>query len=72
MEVVLGLLTPGHRTSPIMRTKYERLVWMAQLAQVLGAAQVLMQAIWECRVAPPLHGPARRVVRTARALGWVP
>ena len=25
-EVVFSLLTPGHRTSPTMRTKYERLV----------------------------------------------
>ena len=31
-EVVFSLLTPGHRTSPTMRTKYERLVWMAQVA----------------------------------------
>ena len=36
------------------------------------ATQVLMQAIWECRDAPPLHGPAGRAVRTARALGWAP
>ena len=41
-------------------------------AWVPGVAQVLMQAIWECRDAPPLHGPAGRAVRTARALGWVP
>ena len=56
-EVVFSLLTAGHRTSPIMRTKYKRLVWMAQLAQVPGAAQVLMQAIWECRDAPRCTGP---------------
>ena len=63
------LLTPGHATPPIMRTKYERLVWPAQLARVLGATQVLMQTIWECKGAFLLHGPAGR---TARALGWVP
>ena len=71
-EVVFSLLTPGHCTPPTMRTKYERLVWMAQLARVPGAAQVLMEAILECRDAPLLHGPAGRAVRTARALGWTP
>ena len=71
-EVVFSLLTPGHRTPPTMRTKYERLVWMAQLAWVPGAAQVLMQAIWECGDTPPPHGPAGRAVRTAMALGWAP
>ena len=43
---------------------------MAQLAQVPGAAQVLMQAICGCRDAPPLHGPIGCAVRTAKALGW--
>ena len=62
-EVVVSLLTPGHCMSPIMRTKYERLVRMAQ---------VLMPAVWECRGAPPLHGLARCAARTTRALGWVP
>ena len=28
-EVVFSLLTPGHRTSPTMQTKYKRLVWLA-------------------------------------------
>ena len=37
-DVAFSLLTPGHRTSRIMRTKYERLVWMAHLARVPGAA----------------------------------
>ena len=41
-EVVFSLLTPGHCTSPIMLTKYEGLVWLAQLARVPGAAQVFM------------------------------
>ena len=71
-EVAFSLLTPGHRTSPTMCTKNERLVWMAQLARVPGAAQVLMQAIWECGDAPPLHRPAGRAVRTPRALRWAP
>ena len=28
-QMVFSLLAPGHRTSPIMRTEYERLVWLA-------------------------------------------
>ena len=41
-EVVFSLLNPSHRASPMMWTKYERLLWLAQLARVPGTAQVLM------------------------------
>ena len=72
-EVVYCLLSQGHRTSPVMRTKYDRLTWLARVARVPGATQVLLQAVWECREPPPpLTGPAGRALRTARALGWVP
>ena len=69
-EVVFSLLTPSHRTSHTMHTKYEKLVGMAQLAQVPGVAQVLLRAILEWSHAPSLHGPTARVVRTAKALWW--
>ena len=44
-EVIFCLLTPGHRTSPVMCTRYERLVWLARTAREAGAAQCLLQAI---------------------------
>ena len=40
--VVYCLLTRGHQTSPVMRTKYNKLVWLARVAPVPGAAQVLL------------------------------
>ena len=46
-EGVFSLLTPGHHMSPIMRTKHERLLLLVRMAWVPGAAQVLMQPIWE-------------------------
>ena len=44
-EVVFCLLTPGHRTSPVMCTRYERLVWLARTAREAGGAQCLFQAV---------------------------
>ena len=44
-EMVFCLLTPGHRTSPVMCTRYERLVWLARTAREAGATQCLFQAI---------------------------
>ena len=71
-EVVFCLLTPGHRTSLIMCTRYERLVWLARTAREAGAAQCLFQAVWETQQAPPCTGPVGRALRTARELGWHP
>ena len=42
-----GDLLPGHKTLPVMRTKYDRLGWLARVAWVPGVAQVLLQAIWD-------------------------
>ena len=66
-EVVYCLLSSGHRTSPVMRTKYNRLTWLAGVARVPGATQVLLQAIWECRESPPLTGPLGRAFHAACA-----
>ena len=39
------LLSVCPRTSPVMRTQYNKLGLLAKVAQVLGATQVLLQAI---------------------------
>ena len=59
MEVVFSLLPPGHCTSPVMRTKYERLVWMAQLGPHAGhvGMQGCTPAAWARRTRGP-HGQA--------------
>ena len=55
-EVVFVVLTPGHRISPVMHTRYERVLWMARIACTLGPVQVLMQVIWESDHRPPNVG----------------
>ena len=69
-EVIFRLLMPGHRLSPVMRTRYERLVWMARAAREAGVAQVLFKATWESRHQPVWTGLVRRALHVAHQLGW--
>ena len=69
-EVIFTVLSKGHRVSPIMHTRYERLLWLAGLAQRSGVTQVFAQAIWESGGRPPGTGPVGRALRTAAAPGW--
>ena len=71
-ELVFTVLSKGHRVSPIMHTRYERLLWLARLARRPGVTQVFAQAIWESRGRPPGTGPVGRELRTAASLGWTP
>ena len=49
-EVIFRVLSPGYRTSPLMWTRYERQVSVAQVARTPGAIEVLLQAVWRsCR-----------------------
>ena len=50
-QVIFRVLSPGHRTSPLMWTRYERQVSVAQVARTPGAEQVLFQAVWVHTVA---------------------
>ena len=71
-EVIFTVLSKGHRVSPMMHTRYERLLWLARLARLPGVTQVFAQAIWESGARPPRTGPVRRALRTATSLGWTP
>ena len=71
-EVVFTVLSKGHRVSPIMHTRYERLLWLARLARRPGVTQVFAQAIWESGGRPPGTGRVGRALRTAASLGWTP
>ena len=71
-EVIFTVLSKGHRVSPIMHTRYERLFWLARQARRLGVTQVFAQAIWESGALPPGTGPVGRALRTAASLGWTP
>ena len=71
-EVIFTMLSKGHRVSPIMHTRYERLLWLARLARRPGVTQVFAQAIWESGGRPPGTGPVGRALRTAASLGWTP
>ena len=71
-EVIFTVLSKGHRVSPIMHTRYERLLWLARLARRPGVTQVFAQAIWESGGRPPGTGPVGRALRTAASLGWAP
>ena len=44
-EVIFTVLSKGHRVSPIMHTRYERLLWRARLARRPGVTQFFAQAI---------------------------
>ena len=36
------VLTRGHRISPVMHTRYERVLWMTRIARTPGPVQVLV------------------------------
>ena len=44
-EIVLLVLSKGHCVSPVMHTRYERLLWLARVARRPGVTQVFTQAI---------------------------
>ena len=44
-EVIFTILSKGHRVSPVMHTRYERLLRLARLARRPGVTQVFAQAI---------------------------
>ena len=71
-EVIFTVLSKGHRISPVMHTRYERLLWLARLARRPGVTQVFAQAICESGGRPPGMGPVGRALRTAASLGWTP
>ena len=71
-EVMFTVLSKGHRVSPIMHTRYERLLWLACLARRPEVTQVFAQAIWESGGRQPRTGPVGRALRTAASLGWTP
>ena len=39
-EIVFSVFTKGHHISPVMHTRYERVLWMAWVARRPGVAQV--------------------------------
>ena len=71
-EIVFSVLSKGHRISPMMHTRYERLLWLARVALRPGVTQVFTQAIWESDGRPPRTGPVGRALQTAATLGWNP
>ena len=71
-EVVFVVLTQGHRISPVMHTRYERVLWMTRIARTPGTVQVLVQVIWESGLRPPTTGPFGRALHVVRLLGWQP
>ena len=71
-EVIFTVLSKGHRVSPIMHARYERLLWLARVARRPGDTQVFAQAIWELGGHPPGTGPVGRALRTAASLGCTP
>ena len=71
-EVIFTVLSKGHRVSPVMHTRYERLLWLARLARQPGVTQVFAQATWESGGRPPGTGPVGRALRTAASLGSTP
>ena len=71
-EVVFVVLMQGHRISPVMHTRYERVLWMTRIARTPGPMQVLVQAIWESGLRPPTTGPFGRAMHVVRLLGWQP
>ena len=71
-EVVFVVLMQGHRISPVMHTRYERVLWMTRIARTPGPVQVVVQAIWESGLRPPTTGPSGRALHVVRLLGWQP
>ena len=71
-EIIFTVLSKGRRVSPVMHTRYERLLWLARVARRPGVTQVFTQAIWESGGRPPVMGPVGCVLRTVATLGWSP
>ena len=71
-EFIFTVLSKGHRVSPVMHTRYKRILWLARMARGPGVTQVFAQAIWESGGRPPGTGPVGRALRTAATLGWTP
>ena len=71
-EVVFVVLTQGHGISPVMHTRYERVLWMTRIARTPRPVQVLVQAIWESGLRPPRIGPFGLALHVVRLLGWQP
>ena len=46
-QVVFVVPTPRHCISPVMHTRYERVLWMTRIARTPGPMQVLVHAMWE-------------------------
>ena len=44
-EIIFFVLAPGHRISPVMHVRYERIVWLARVARCSRVTQVFVQAI---------------------------
>ena len=61
VKQVIFRLRPGHRTSPLMWTRYERQVSVAQVARTPGAEQVLFHAVWVHTVAQGVSPEHRKL-----------
>ena len=71
-EIFFSVMSKRLRVSPVMHTRYERLIWLARVARRPGVTQVFTQAIWESGGRPPGTGPVGRALQTAATLGWSP
>ena len=69
---MFAVLTPGHRVSPVMHTRYERVMWVARVARSPGPVQVMAHAMWEASSTPPTTGPFGRALHVVWRLGWQP
>ena len=67
-EVIFTVLSKGHRVSPVMHMRYERLLWLARVARQPGVTQVFAHIIWESGAAHP--GRARWGTRSAGRPPW--
>ena len=63
-EIVFTVLSKGHRISPVMHMRYERLLWLARVARRPGVTKVFTQAIWDQAACRP--GQARWGTRSTR------
>ena len=69
-EVLWAVLAPGHRVSPVWRTQYSRVLWLARQAQTPGAGQGLVQTIMEETDCPPVTAPVGRALQAVWQLRW--
>ena len=58
-EIIFSVVSKGHYVSPVMHTRYERLLWLARVAWRPGVPKVFTQAIRES------GGPVGRALHTA-------